>query len=79
MTASSRRVLHMRLVVGSFGVPSSETQVKRGDRTVGVDTELIEKLGGNDPCPCGSGRRFRRCCRNSGRYDDTNGHYYVRD
>ncbi|MEM6551746.1 MAG: SEC-C metal-binding domain-containing protein [Planctomycetota bacterium] len=20
--------------------------------------ELIEKLGRNDPCPCGSGRRF---------------------
>jgi len=40
------------------GVPSSETQVKRGDRTVGADTELIEKLGGNDPCPCRSGRRF---------------------
>ncbi|WP_222598263.1 SEC-C metal-binding domain-containing protein [Lentzea tibetensis] len=19
---------------------------------------MIEKLGGNDPCPCGSGRRF---------------------
>jgi hypothetical protein len=41
------------------GVPSSETKVKRGDRVVGVDTELVEKLGGNDPCPCGSGRRFQ--------------------
>ncbi|WP_456247491.1 SEC-C metal-binding domain-containing protein [Longispora urticae] len=20
---------------------------------------MIEKLGGKDPCPCGSGRRFR--------------------
>jgi len=26
---------------------------------VGTDKELIEKLGGNDPCPCGSGRRFQ--------------------
>jgi len=25
---------------------------------VGGDTELVEKLGGNDLCPCGSGRRF---------------------
>ena len=40
------------------GVPSSETAVKRGPRIIGVDTELIEKLGRNDPCPCGSGRRF---------------------
>jgi hypothetical protein len=44
-----------------------------------VDTELVEKLGGNDPCPCGSTRRFKRCCRAKGRYDDSNGHYYVRD
>ncbi len=39
------------------GYPS-ETQVKRGDRVVGGTKELIEKLGRNDPCPCGSGRRF---------------------
>jgi len=40
------------------GVPSSESRVKRGDRVVGTDTELIEKLGRDDLCPCGSGRRF---------------------
>lgn len=39
------------------GFPS-ETHVKRGDRVVGGSKELIEKLGRNDPCPCGSGRRF---------------------
>ncbi|MDP1563381.1 MAG: SEC-C metal-binding domain-containing protein [Pirellulaceae bacterium] len=27
---------------------------------------LEEKLGQNDPCPCGSGKRFKRCCRQSG-------------
>ncbi|MBL8583748.1 MAG: SEC-C domain-containing protein [Rhizobiaceae bacterium] len=40
------------------GYPS-ETQVKRGLRYVHGDKELIEKLGRNDPCPCGSGRRFQ--------------------
>jgi len=30
--------------------------VKRGDRVIGIDTKLIEKLGRNDPCPFGSGR-----------------------
>lgn len=40
------------------GYPS-ETAVKRGDRTVGEGKELIEKLGRDDLCPCGSGRRFQ--------------------
>jgi uncharacterized protein YecA (UPF0149 family) len=37
----------------------SETHVKRGARFVRGDVELIEKLGRNDLCPCGSGRRFQ--------------------
>src|SRR5215471_750664 len=37
----------------------SETRVKRGVRIVGGDKELVEKLGRNDPCPCGSKRRFQ--------------------
>ena len=40
------------------GYPS-ETKVKRGDRIVHADKELSEKLGRNDLCPCGSGRRFQ--------------------
>ncbi len=40
------------------GLPS-ETQVKRGERIVRGDKELIEKLGRNDPCPCGSRRSFQ--------------------
>jgi len=37
------------------GFPS-ETQVKRGVRIVRGYKDLREKLGRNDPCPCGSGR-----------------------
>src|SRR5437763_12912547 len=44
----------------------SETHVKRGRRVVHGDKELHEKLGRNDPCPCGSGLLFKKCCRNSG-------------
>ena len=33
--------------------------MKRGLRVVHRDKELIEKLGRNDPCPCGSGRKFK--------------------
>ncbi|MGY3606740.1 MULTISPECIES: SEC-C metal-binding domain-containing protein [unclassified Bradyrhizobium] len=37
----------------------SETHVKRGQRVIHSDVELVEKLGRNDLCPCGSGRRFQ--------------------
>ena len=40
------------------GFPS-ETRVKRGIRIVHGDKWLEEKLGRNDLCPCGSGRRFQ--------------------
>lgn len=41
------------------GFPS-ESKVKRGQRTIrGGETELLERLGNNDPCPCGSGKRFQ--------------------
>jgi hypothetical protein len=33
--------------------------VKRGDRIVGGTKELVEKLGRNDPCPCGAARPFQ--------------------
>ena len=47
------------------GYPS-ESQVKRGVRIVHGDKLLEEKLGRNDPCPCGSGKRFKKCCLKSG-------------
>ena len=31
----------------------------RGLRFVHGEKELVEKLGRNDPCPCGSGLRFQ--------------------
>ncbi len=40
------------------GFPS-ETNVKRGNRIVHGNKELSEKFGRNDPCVCGSGRRFQ--------------------
>jgi len=40
------------------GFPS-ETGVKRGARIVRGKKELSEKLGRNDPCPCGSARLFQ--------------------
>jgi len=49
------------------GYPS-ETNVKRGVRVVHGDKQLQEKLGRYDLCPCGSGKRFKKCCLPSGRF-----------
>lgn len=27
------------------------------------------KIGSNDPCPCGSGKKFKKCCKGKGIYD----------
>lgn len=27
------------------------------------------KIGRNDPCPCGSGKKYKTCCLNSGKYE----------
>lgn len=27
------------------------------------------KIGVNEPCPCGSGKKFKRCCLGNGKYD----------
>ncbi len=35
-------------------------KVKRGLRIVHGDKDLREKLGRNDICPCGSGRKFQK-------------------
>jgi uncharacterized protein YecA (UPF0149 family) len=40
------------------GYPS-ETHVKQGRQVVHAGKELLEKLGRQDPCPCGSGRKFQ--------------------
>lgn len=26
--------------------------------------EFMKKVGRNDPCPCGSGKKFKKCCEN---------------
>ena len=32
-------------------------------------TRDFKKIGRNDPCPCGSGKKFKFCCEGKGIYD----------
>lgn len=29
----------------------------------------FKKIGRNDPCPCHSGKKYKHCCLNSGKYE----------
>lgn len=29
-----------------------------------------EKIGRNEPCPCGSGKKYKNCCLASGKYEN---------
>lgn len=47
-------------------VPESETCVKpsyaKTLRCLCDDARIVVKIGRNDPCPCGSGKKYKRCC-----------------
>jgi hypothetical protein len=61
-----RHVLLSRSCPSGVGGILSEAHVKRGRRVLHGDKELCEKLGHDDPCPCGRGLLFKRCRRNMG-------------
>lgn len=45
------------------GVPFDREGYVRRLRMLGVD---VGKVGRNDPCPCGSGKKFKQCCLRTG-------------
>jgi preprotein translocase subunit SecA len=66
-----QHVENVRLQHGSFD-DSQETQVEGGDGDVAIaeaatkkkvqpSTRHTEKVGRNDPCPCGSGKKYKQC------------------
>jgi hypothetical protein len=42
--------------MGATGAPGASDIMRRG-----------EKAGRNDPCPCGSGEKYKRCCEKKAR------------
>jgi hypothetical protein len=33
----------------------------------------MAKIGRNEPCPCGSGRKYKKCCETKGQHGGTRG------
>jgi SEC-C motif-containing protein len=68
-------VVEFRARFSIKGVPQEHheraTFEKKDDRWYFVDGELVRKkpvtregprVGRNDPCPCGSGKKYKKCC-----------------
>ena len=52
----------MGLYVKALRQPYLDAAQGRGQTIRGPET----KLGRNDPCPCGSGKKYKKCCMNLG-------------
>ena len=53
--------------VGAVAEPGAEHASAGGDGgEAGAPVKTIvrdgEKVGRNDPCPCGSGKKYKKCC-----------------
>ena len=55
---------------GYDAVQSSDNNREARLRAGGL---MTGKVGRNDPCPCGSGRKYKKCCQES--FDEKDFHY----
>ena len=54
------------------GIPEIDLMQEQLDEVlIGAETYVrgYNKVGRNDPCPCGSGKKFKKCCLGKGIYD----------
>ncbi len=50
------------LLVGALGPAYQERCSPRGGLRVPPVVKKTADIGRNDPCPCGSGRKYKKCC-----------------
>lgn len=48
--------------ISSFRRENGEWLYESGDVNPSVPQRMVTKVGRNDPCPCGSGKKAKKCC-----------------
>jgi hypothetical protein len=56
-----KMIVDQKIETGSI-IPKTPPPPKPGKSTQDVQTPPGQKIGRNRPCPCGSGKKFKRCC-----------------
>ncbi|WP_046058749.1 SEC-C metal-binding domain-containing protein, partial [Clostridium sp. IBUN13A] len=44
------------------GWTPADLMKKDSKETSGLNLVVSNKVGRNDPCPCGSGKKYKKCC-----------------
>lgn len=55
-------------VINTNNMDMSKFVMPRKTRT--IIREYNKKIGRNDPCPCGSGKKYKHCCMNEEKYNN---------
>lgn len=50
------------LVKFSNGIPKFILKGNTSSEVSGMQHSVLQKIGRNDPCPCGSGKKYKKCC-----------------
>ena len=74
LTAIPREELERRrqIMVVKNAVSGVNGPITTGEKKKPVVKKASEKVGRNDPCPCGSGKKYKNCC-GAVKNDDTDG------
>lgn len=61
--AQARQMQFQHADVGGYGADeeAAQAQAAQGGRPVAMPADAGPKVGRNDPCPCGSGKKFKHC------------------
>jgi preprotein translocase subunit SecA len=57
------------MIHGEFGAYQAEAEAagaNAGEVHNAPIVNMVEKVGRNDPCPCGSGKKYKKCCGRNG-------------
>lgn len=59
----------LRSFLSAYQQKIEEERARKAEVKKNVPIRRKPKIGANEMCPCGSGKKFKRCCRGKGIYD----------
>ena len=59
----------MQAAISSDQMKKFEAMAKAWKEAHTQKIRKFDKVGRNDPCPCGSGKKYKNCCLSSGKFE----------